>query len=453
MSGEKHVLLREREYHRIMQATRQVVKDQARIQALDRQLAQARQCMQEQQRATQARQQAFEQTVDRLSQEVQQSARTFQRRLQEQQHAFEQSVAALDQRLTEQRAEYLKLLNEQADYMQQQFERIEQRERTAEQAARQWLADADTIMAYIAAHQKHQQFAPGELEALHTEYRSSAANIQQGHYQAAIATAQVLYRRALHLQAEIEFRQLEWNTYHAELHKNARTLLAEMEVQTTAQWVLDTEAGSQSVEAEIDYWSDGSLTRLMQQMQQELTTLETQAETLTLDDLKQRLAAHADTRAELERLIAGAKERLIASQLRVNIAQDILGELEQSGWEVVESTWQGAEADGARGWKNSYHVKLRDLGHNEMVTVILPEPSPNGPVDNRVQFAYYPRNNNDAGFAARQTQHMNATLQRLGLTQETLQCVPGHERTIVGDARRLDFSQIRRQQVTESQSA
>ena len=397
------------------------------------------------QRADQLDQRISTQRDEYLDLNAQQSARADQldQRLERQRLEFTERAQQLDQRIANQRQEYLGLIAQQAAYVEKQFARLDQQERSAQQRAEQWIGDARVILDYIEQHQRHQQFAPGELEALKGELNQSRANVQQGHHQAAIATAQALYGKALKLQAEIEYRQLEWDTYHAEALKGARACLAELEVQETAQWAFDTEQGQHELAAEIDYWNDGALSALKHRVLAALETLERPGETLTLDDLKAQIAANQTLQAELADVITRAKERLIASQVRVNIAEDLLGDLEQSGWQLQDSVWQGEAADAGKGWKNSYHLKLQDLGGNEMITIILPEDTPRGQIENRVQFAYFPKNNNDARFAAAQTERLGNTLAKLGLTQERLQCVPGHERTIRGDEVRRDFETIR----------
>lgn len=442
MSGEKEVRLRESEYHRLMNAARRVENEQSQAQRLRNQLQQARQQIQARQAESDRRQRAFEHSIGQLSQELQHSTHAFQQRLSEQRAGFEQQVARLDQNLQAQRQEYLGLIAEQAAQVQQQFDAITQQRYNAQQHAEQWLADGRVLLDYIEQQQRHQQFAPGELDVLKGEWAQSQRNLQAGHEQAAIATTQALYGKALKLQAEIEYRQLEWDTYYSEALTGARAQLAAIEAQETARWVFDTEQGSQELDAEIDYWSDGALTAFKQEANQRIMTLEQQTSTLTLDALKHQIHANQERMAELELVVAGAKERLIASQLRVNIAQDLLDELAASGWQVEDSIWEGETADG-KGWKNSYHVKLKDLGGNEMITVIVPEDSPQGHIANRIQFAYYPKDNNDARFAANQTARLNQTLADLGLTREPLQCVPGHERTIRGDEQRRDFATLR----------
>lgn len=487
MSGEKEVRLRESEYRRLMSAARQVENEQSHASALDAQLRRAQQQIHEQQSAADRRQQAFERSMGNLSQEIQSTTRDFHQRLvrQQREHAgdvrrmeqetsqrlaqqqrdFARSIGQLDQRvskqLTEQRAEftrrveqldqrlagqrqeYLGLIAEQATQVQRQFASIEQRRLNAQQHAEQWLADSRVILNYIDQHQRHEQFAPGELAGLKSELAMCRRNIDAGHEQTAIATGQALYGKALKLQSEIELRQMEWDIYYSEAVTGARAQLAALESQQIARWVFDTDQGSQELDAEVDYWSDGALSSLKGRVEQSLTTLEQQPHTLTLDDLKQRISANQDGMAELETIVTGAKERLIASQLRVNIAEDVLSELEAEGWRLQDHVWQGQDADAGKGWKNAYHLKLRDQAGDEMITIVLPEETPIGSIENRVQFAYYPKDNNDEKFAARQTERLNRTLAKLGLTQEGLRCVPGHERTIRGDETRRDFDKVR----------
>lgn len=483
MSGEKEVRLREGEYRRLMSAARQVENEQSRASALDAQMREARRQIDAQQRAADQRRHAYDQAIGHLSQELRTSTREFHQRLArqqkehaghlqrmeketsqrlaQQQRAFARSIGQLDQRLNEQRVEYtrrldqvdqrlagqrkeyLDLIAEQAAEVQKQFASIEQRRLNAQQHAEQWLMDARVILDYIDQHQRHEQFAPGELAVLQNELAMSRRNIDAGHEQAAIATGQALYGKALKLQAEIAFRQMEWETYYAEALTGARAHLAALEAQQIARWVFDTDQGSQELDAEVDYWSDGALSSLQGRVEQSIATLEQQPHTLTLDDLKQRIAANQDGMAELETIVTGAKERLIASQLRVNIAEDVLAELEAEGWRLQDHVWEGQDADAGKGWKNAYHLKLRDQAGDEMITIVLPEETPIGSIENRVQFAYYPKDNNDAKFAARQTERLNRTLAKLGLTQAGLRCVPGHERTLRGDETRRDFDKVR----------
>lgn len=433
MSGEKEVRLREGEYHRLMNTVKQSEVQQQRLQTLDRELAQARQQMQAKQQQTEQRQREFDRTVNKLSQELQATTREYQ-----------QNLRGIHQKLDGQRSEYLELIAQQAAHMQHQFDKIARKEQSAKVAAEQWLQDAGHVLDYIATHQRHQQFAPGELQTLQSELNQSQNTAHQGHYQAAIATGQALYGKALKLQAEIEYKQLEWDSHHQLALEGIRKQLAEVDLQQQASWdFTDTESqSSQAIAAEIDYWTDGVLSAFQEQLQQQCAQLENTNEILTIDTLKQYIEQAPEREAELNAIVEQAKARLIASQLRTNIAEDLVEELASAGWQVQDSAWQGEEADG-KGWRNSLHIKLKDMGDNEMITIVMPDEPRRGEVENRVQFAYYPHQNNDRHFANDQTRKLNGVLQKLELSDQPLQCVKGHEMTHRADEARRDFAKIK----------
>ena len=99
MSGEKEVRLRESEYHRMMNAARQVENEHSRAAALDAQLRQAQRQIEEQRAAAERRQQALAGAIGNLSQELQASTRDFYQRLQAQRTEYTRGLEQRDQRL------------------------------------------------------------------------------------------------------------------------------------------------------------------------------------------------------------------------------------------------------------------------------------------------------------------------------------------------------------------
>lgn len=442
MSGEKEVRLRECEYHRLMKAAEKVEQSETIQQNLQYHLEEARQRIQENSLDTEKRRKAMEKTLKKLSTEMQQQTRDFQQKLQAQQEAFAADLEGVGKRLDAQRKEYQELISTQSALMEAKFASLDAAQRGKEERAKQWLEDSGTLLDYIEKHQRHGKFAPGELEILKGDFERSRTNVKNGDFETAIATGQALYTKALRLQAEIEFRQTEWDACYNDALNGLRKRLAEMEAEKTARWIFETEEGKKELDAELDYWTDEGLARLRQEALKEISLLENNRADLSLADLQQLSQKGQLLEGELLDLVTLAKERLVASQLRVNIAQDVVQGLADSGWELEESLWEGEGSDG-RGWKNSYHMKMRDLAGNEMVTIILPEERPRGEIENRLQFAYFPKSHNDARFAAAQTRKLNETLGSLGITQSPLQCVPGHERTLRADETRRDFEKIR----------
>ena len=433
MSGETetYISVSQSSYNDMMGKLRRSDDQKRRMDAVQVQLAQADRNL-AWQREQQTRQQAaFESAVKSLSSELRSATQRFQQELASQKAQFQHETRRLDYRL-----------DVQAAFMKAQFDDLQRVESNKESAARQWLGDVRVMLDYIRDEMPHQKFAPGELDDLEQKFQRAESNMQVD-FGAALSSAQERWGEALKLKTKIEQGQLEWNAHLEEAQKGARELLAEVEVQQAAKWLMDTEEGSVEIEAEVDYWSNGDLGRLQQQVTESLKILEARASELDLADLKDAIAKQDALSASIEKCVSLAQERLIASQLRVNIAEDVLAELEGAGWKLEDSAWQGEESDDGKGWKNSYHMKLRDLGNNEIVTVVVPEPTPQGAIRNRLQFAYYPKDNSDARFASAQTNNLNGVLARLGLSGKGLSCVPGQEGTIRGDAERQDFERVR----------
>jgi hypothetical protein len=162
---------------------------------------------------------------------------------------------------------------------------------------------------------------------------------------------------------------------------------------------------------------------------------------------------NADRHEELRLLVEKARDRLFASVMRINLAQDVAEKLATSGWSVKEGTWQGAETDARGGERNSYHLKFTDIADNEIVTIILPEEDERGDVQNRIQFAYFSKDTNDARFAGAQTAVLNQKLQEMGAVDGPLTCVAGHERTTRGDETRRNFAEVRRVERKQADNA
>jgi hypothetical protein len=434
MSGEKIVNLRESEHRRLMNAAR-LSEDLARREAaIQRELASAQAKIHDQQQASARREQEFDKAVNRLSEDLRDSAREFQQRLTQQQEAFSRETRRLDERLDRQEQAHQLL----AEFTQKGFARLDAQEKSAREYAEQWRRDAETIVAYIREHQQHGKFAPGKLAELEQDAATIRDNVARGHFEAAIAAAQTLYRRAMTVRTEIALAQAEWDAWLAEAEKSAATLLAEFDAKRIARWAIKSEEGGEhEIDAEIEYWSEGQFTALCQSVKEKAEDLRRNAAAKTVDELKQAVAAYGEARGELEKIIEAAKARQFSSITRFNIAETLAESLEAEGWAVKETAWEGAAQDARGGLINGFHTKLQDAAGtgDEIVTIIAP--------DNTVHFAYFPKDNHDTRFAANQTHKLNKLLNELELSEGELRCVAGHERTHRGEEQKRDFAAVR----------
>jgi hypothetical protein len=491
MSGVKDAIvnLRQSEYNRIMNSCRRADNIEAGISSrLEQANSRLRQQMDNQLGQMQQRHNRFEGALSNMSGEMRRIEKQNQanlrrmakdfnhgmnrldKKIQQQQREYRQKFAEHDQHLAahdrmleqqaeairEQRNEYLTLIQQQGEHFAQALdqqrrelqgqiqtiqEHIKAKEQHAQGQAQQWLQDTEALLKGIDESYDHQKFKPGELAKLQNELLMAQNNIAQGHYEAAISTTQRTYLHTQELRLELERLTLEWNAYLTAARQNAAEVLAACETYQTAQFTFDTEEGAEEVAAEVDFWTHGALSKLREQVAEEQNRLD-KPDTLSLEDLKQSIARSEQRRLESEQLVEQAKEALIASQLRNNIAQSIEAALQNAGWEVVDSCYQGEDFRGA------LHVKLQDLSNDELVTIITPEEAADKTIRNRLNIQFFDKSRNDEQFRQERLKRIVDKLTEEDLQCNQPQCAPGTENQPARDVEQLDFDKVRAKAVT-----
>jgi len=491
MSGEKDsiVNLRRSEYNRIMNSCQRADNLEAGIsRRLEQASSRLRQQMDSQIGQVQQRQNRFESALSNMSGEMQRIERDNQTRLRNLANNFQQGLNHLDQQINQQRREYMqkfaehdqrlaahdRILEQQAqaireqrrEYMtliQQQTEHFAQaldeqrrelegqintiqshivaKEQHAQGQAQQWLQNTQALLNAIDESYDHQKFKPGELAKLRSELQIAEGNIALGHYEAAISTTQRTYLHSQELRLELERLTLEWNAYLTAARQNAAEVLAACDTHQTAQFTFETEEGAEEVAAEVNFWTYGALSELRQQVVEEQQKLES-PQNLSLEDLKQSIANSEQRRLAGEALVERAKEALIASQLRNNIAQSIEAALENAGWEVVDATYEGEDHRGAM------HVKLQNFAADELVTIIIPEEAADKTIRNRLNINFFDKNTHDEAFQQERLKRIVESLNEEGLDCSQPQCAPGTENQAASEVEKLDFEKVRAKAVT-----
>lgn len=489
MSGVKEttVNLRQSEYNRIMNSCQRVDNIEAGISSrLEQASSRLRQQMDSQIGQIQQRHNRFESALSNMSGEVKRIEKQNQENLRRIANNFNHGINQLDQKMNQQRREYMQkfaehdkhlaahdkilkkhaqairkqrheymkmiqqqgehftqALNEQRRELQGQIKTIQDhivaKEQHAEGQAQQWLQDTQALLKLIDESYDHQKFKPNELAKLQNELQLAQNNISQGHYEAAISTTQQTYLHTQELRLELERLTLEWNAYLTAARQNAAEVLAACDTHQTAKLTFETKEGAEEVAAEVDFWTHDALSKLRQQVAEEQNQLD-KPDNLSLDELKQSIANSEQWRQESEELVEQAKEALIASQLRNNIAQSIEAALCDSGWDVVDATYEGEDHRGA------LHVKLQNLAKEELVTIITPEKAPDQTIRNKLNINFFD-NTNDEKFRQNRLDIIRNKLRDEGLDCSQPKCAPGTENQPAGEVEKLDFEKVRANEV------
>ncbi len=359
-----------REKNRARQADRNVSE---RINAVRRQ---AEQEMKNRIAPLESRQRQYENMVSGLQSELGNLERNTQQRIKQQQNEF---VG----RLQEQRGEYLRLFQDQeqkfasmiederrqrqqaADSLQSQITSIVEDARRKQDIARSFLNDLLKIVDQTD-ELPHQRFAPGALDAIRRHVEDARQNVESNNSEAGLSTAQQAYWKVVDLRDSVLQKEREFMLVYQAALEQSRSLLEEAHASRKYELDLGEEGASDLVEVDVDFWTREQLSEFEKELEGLVKQLTREENTLSVEAVKEILEKIEAMKTKPEELSGIAVQNIVASQLRVNIAEVALEGLKKQGFELEDSAYEGDDE------RSSYVVKARKIAGSEVVTVIAP---------------------------------------------------------------------------------
>ena len=386
MSGQKvsYIQITDREYNRFMRSAREVEKVESRVQKqLQRQ----------------------EQTIRK---------------------DFNHKIEQQKQKIKKQEKQ-LSLLDNKIDSVIQQIEAKESNQRNQ---ASLWLEEAQNALTAVDSY-KHEQFCPGEYAQLKQKLKMSQLNMKNEVYEASISSSQILWQEASQLKVRLEVLENEWNECFEEAVDSNLNLIATCEAQKTVKLAFETEGGNEELEVDIDYWCNGQLSKTKEIALSQKKILQYK-EFIDLEQLKKFIQESAEYKEKALGLTQQAKEVIILSQLRSDMASDIVDSLDESGFELVDECFEGDDE------REALHLKMQNISGDEVVTIITPVENRK----NKLDIHFFDKGN-DESFKQTRLQSMIQRLQESGVECETPKCAVGTEDHNSGDESVRDFQQVK----------
>ena len=366
-------------------------------------------------------QEALVDLEENVTSRIEEQGERFQKALRKQGDRFQQA-------LTTHRTEVAEALQEIRDDI--RTDRARQRDDAQSQ-----LNDLETLFQLMRDQRAHERFAPGELHTLESRLASCRADLNSGNFQTALANARERYFEYQELQLRIAECQAEWEAYLAEVQRLTEKTSGAVAAAEGATYTFDESDASQEVEAQVDYWSEGALTDFRNRLNGHLERLASPEE-IDTDSLKQMLKEIAPMEDELANIVSTAKERLVQSQVRQNLAASILTSFEGTPWELNESTYEGKD------FRKGLYLKLKNLAGDEIVASITPVET-EGDVTANVEINFFDHGN-DKNLRNARLEKMLGRMRKEGVNVAPAQCFneggPGNDRM-------RDFERLRTAQV------
>ena len=187
----------------------------------------------------------------------------------------------------------------------------------------------------------------------------------------------------------------------------------------TMQFTIETDAGEETIDASIDYWTDGALTAIAEVVAQ-IESITEHMDRVSTAELVQLLNNVQNLNQQLANACQRAKDCLICSQMRAEISGNLADQLQQSGWEFVDYTYEGEEMNAP------LHVKLRDMSGNEIVAIISQQQLQNA-IGTNMEINFFDPYNNDANIRGVWVDGIIESLRRSGLDVGKPIVRPGYE--------------------------
>jgi hypothetical protein len=243
-------------------------------------------------------------------------------------------------------------------------QRINTREQGRKQRAETWIVQAEAYINEIDKY-RHDLFKPNKLQTLRQDIQTARNNINNGDPEAAMGIAQVACNRAIELRLDVIEAELVWERYYETLLVQVTGLAADINSAKIREWQI----GGERIQARVDYWTNGQLSELESRLAEiwqivqnpnDRTSDELVSLTTEVINLSDRLSD------EKSGILTHAKERLMLSAYRADMANVIASAMKKEGWEISEYGYKDGEQN------DELHLKISDVNGNDIVFIVSP---------------------------------------------------------------------------------
>ena len=295
--------------------------------------------------------------------------------------------------------------------------RIEAKENNHKKLAEFWISQTQAYINDIKQY-RHEMFTPGDLKKLNGLLEQMLSDMKIESYQSAISTARNLFNKAVDLKETVLSAETEWLYYHGLFTQTLADTETDLNYSEKLQFTFDMEHGTETVDAGVNYWTNGSLDEVsvaisgVKQKTEQIQSVSTQQLIEYIDVLN---------RQKVKMKIASdeAREVMILSQFRSEMANKLADALEEVAWKCDNIIYEGGEQD------QPVHIKLSDGMGNEIVAIITPEINTQN-MSNKLKLHFFDQKNDE-----KERRKWIASIEN-GLKQEGLEvgeakCVKGYE--------------------------
>jgi hypothetical protein len=212
----------------------------------------------------------------------------------------------------------------------------------------------------------HQQFAPGKFDKIRDQLQTAGEDYNNGFFETALSTARSVYWQLVELRADVLQKEHELITLSSAVMEVLGYLIEKAALNRKRKLDFGQGNTGKEIEIDIDYWTQGQFSYYESEMKSYQRELLKDEKKISIEQLKDLIRQIEKSELQFSRIMESARENILASQLRANVAQKTAQALKEQLFSVEDSAYEGNDP------RNSYFLKLKNRAGNEIVAVIKP---------------------------------------------------------------------------------
>ena len=245
-------------------------------------------------------------------------------------------------------------------------ESLFQQEESKQSSSTYWLAQCEILAEFIQQQYDHERFFPGRYNHILRNLNFAIANLNEGFFEASLQGTQQVYLELSDFHFELETTICQWQIEYEKTYFAIRQLIADLDLNAKVD-ALGLEGESLNREVNLDYWTKGKYSLLLNHIRELLEYFIQDQNCLALQDLDRIYNQILPTiRSHFEALIYEARLEALNSQLRMNIAEKALQALETHGFKLGDSGYTD------RDMRSPFYAHLESFDGSQVDIQVIP---------------------------------------------------------------------------------
>lgn len=252
------------------------------------------------------------------------------------------------------------------DQVQQQLRTQSDRRLNQRQIAVSAFQDAVAFMNSLQNSYDLERFYPGITNTMANELDLAQKNIENDFFEAGLAISQQIYLRCSTARLEIENYFLQHSIFCSAALNKGFEILGMYDAQSQVNAV-DLQGNPLDLEIDVDHWSWGKWREKRSCCLRLVHRLKRSSENLEIEEIDDILKQMLDCDEALPEIVSQARENILASQIRYNLAECIVASLQEQGFFLENSTYEYADQ------RQPYQTTLQNLEGSRIIVKLSPQ--------------------------------------------------------------------------------